>query len=200
MSPRIRPMRRVGVFGGTFDPPHLGHISTALEACHALGLDELLMVVAGDPWQKTEQQAITSAFHRSAMAELAFAPHDALTISNIEIQRDGPSYMAETLADLAGSDHELLLIVGSDAAAGLDTWHRPEAVKALASVIVVEREGYANERPPAGWDHQVVEVPGLEISSRDIRRRVACGEPIAGLVPGPVAHYIETHGLYRPMP
>jgi nicotinate-nucleotide adenylyltransferase len=189
---------RIGVFGGTFDPPHLGHIATALELQHALELDIVMLVVAGDPWQKTAESEITPAETRLAMTRAAVDGLDGLEVSAIEIERRGPSYTADTLEilrDLTAASW--FLIVGSDAAAGLDTWHRPDDVARLATTVVVDRGGREGGRPPEGWEHQVVDVPALEISSSDIRRRVAAGEPIRGLVPGVIADRIEMQGLYR---
>ncbi len=191
-------MPRIGVFGGTFDPPHLGHVSTALEVQHALELDIVMLVVAGDPWQKTAETEITPAETRLAMTRAAVEGLEGLEVSAIEIERRGPSYMADTLEILRDLTHaSWFLIVGSDAAAGLDTWHRPDDVARLATTVVVDRGGREGGRPPAGWDHEVVEVPALEISSSDIRRRVAAGEPIRGLVPQIIADRIEMQGLYR---
>ena len=191
-------MPRIGVFGGTFDPPHLGHIATALEVQHALELDIVMLVVAGDPWQKTAEAEITPAETRLAMTRAAVDGLDELEVSAIEIERRGPSYTADTLEILRDLTHaSWFLIVGSDAAEGLATWHRPDDVARLATTVVVDRGGREGGRPPAGWDHEVVQVPALEISSSDIRRRVAVGEPIRGLVPEMIADRIEMQGLYR---
>ncbi|MEM9200813.1 MAG: nicotinate-nucleotide adenylyltransferase [Actinomycetota bacterium] len=191
-------MPRIGVFGGTFDPPHLGHIATALEVHHTLELDVVMMVVAGDPWQKTADREITPAETRLAMVRAAVDGLDGIDVSAVEIERRGPSYMAETLEVLRDLTFaEWFLIVGSDAASGLDTWHRPDDVARLAATVVVDRGGREGGRPPAGWDHLVVDVPALEISSSDIRRRVAAGAPIQGLVPRVIGERIEMQGLYR---
>lgn len=191
-------MPRIGVFGGTFDPPHLGHVAIALEVQHALELDVVMLVVAGDPWQKTTEAGITAAETRLAMTHAAVDGLDGLEVSAIEIERRGPSYTAETLEILRDlTVAQWFLIVGSDAAAGLDTWHRPDDVARLATTVVVDRGGREGGRPPTGWEHEVVEVPALEISSSDIRRRVAAGEPIRGLVPVAIADRIEMQGLYR---
>ncbi|MEM9466824.1 MAG: nicotinate-nucleotide adenylyltransferase [Actinomycetota bacterium] len=191
-------MPRIGVFGGTFDPPHLGHVATALEVQHALELDIVMLVVAGDPWQKTAEAEITPAETRLAMTRAAVDGLDGLEVSAIEIERRGPSYTADTLEILRDLTHaSWFLIVGSDAAEGLDTWHRPDDVARLATTVVVDRGGREGGRPPEGWAHEVVDVPALEISSSDIRRRVAAGEPIRGLVPEVIADRIEMQGLYR---
>lgn len=189
---------RVGVLGGTFDPPHVGHLAIALEVRHVLALDRVLLMVAGDPWQKSSHSAVTPAVDRLAMTELAAAGLSGVEVSDLEVQRSGPSYMADTLAHLAAANpgDELFLIVGSDAAEGLDTWSRPGDVRDRAVIVVVDRGGREGGRPPAGWPHLVVEVPSIDVSSSDLRRRAAAGEPIRGLVPSAVADLIEARDLY----
>lgn len=189
---------RVGLFGGTFDPPHVGHLTTALEVAHALDLHRMVLVVAGDPWQKTEMAPVTPAAHRLEMTRALAEGCDVLEVSRMEIDRGGPSYTADTLEALAleRPDDERFLVVGSDAAAGLPTWDRPDVVRMLATVVVVDRKGREGGRPPAGWTHRVVQVPGLEVSSSDVRRRVREGAPIRGLVPAAVADVIEVEALY----
>lgn len=190
---------RIGVFGGTFDPPHIGHVAIALEVLHALRLDRILMMVANDPWQKTGERAITPATTRLAMTQAAVVGCDGLEVSELEVDRSGPTFTADTLEQLGVDepDAELFLIVGSDTAAGLDTWHRPGDVCALATTVVVDRGGREGGRPPADWPHVVVDVPAIEVSSSDLRRRVAQGEPIRGLVARGVADLIEGEGLYQ---
>jgi len=191
-------MRRVGVFGGTFDPPHLGHVATALEIKHLLDLDEVLIVVAGDPWQKTGSTDITPADVRLSLAERAFGGLDGISVSDVEVNRPGASYMVDTLQDLnLSGERSLHLVVGSDAAAGLDTWHDPEQLKRLAKLIVVTRAGHEGRVPPDGWDYDVVDVPAFDISSTEIRRRIASGEPYEGLVPRSVAAEIKSLPLYQ---
>ncbi|MEO0493641.1 MAG: nicotinate-nucleotide adenylyltransferase [Actinomycetota bacterium] len=191
--------RRIGVFGGTFDPPHVGHLATALEVRHALALDEVWFVVAGDPWQKSSDRAITPAPIRLAMVAAAIDGADGCLVSTIETDRDGPSYMVDTLAVLTRdhADDTFHLIVGSDAAAGLDSWHRPDALAELARIVVVDRGGREGGRPPEGRSFALVDVPALEVSSSDLRRRVADGAPVRGLVAAAVADLIEAHQLYR---
>lgn len=188
------------MFGGTFDPPHLGHVAIALEVGHALELDRVLLVVAGDPWQKTAVGSVTASTDRLAMAQAAVDGCPGIEVCELEIERTGPSYMADTLRDLAESlpGAVLHLIVGSDAAAGLDTWDRPDEVRDRATTVVVDRGGREGGRPPVGWPHVVVDVPALEISSSDVRRRVRDGAPIRGLVPKAVADVIDASDLYRP--
>lgn len=190
---------RLGILGGTFDPPHFGHLAAALEARWRLGLDEVLMVVANDPWQKSSLRPVTPARLRLAMVEAAVAGCDGLTASGIEIDRGGESLTADTLARLRADrpGAELFLVVGSDAAEGLDTWKRCEEVRALATTVVVDRGGREGGRPPGDWPAVVVEAPGLEISSRDLRSRFAEGRPVAALVPPGVVEAVAAHGLYR---
>lgn len=193
------PSRQIGVFGGTFDPPHVGHLAIALEVRHALALEEVWFVVAGDPWQKSGERSITPASIRLAMVEAAIAGADGVQVSTLEIDRDGPSYMADTLTGLTAAhpDYTFHLIVGSDAAIGLDTWHRPDIVAELAQMVVVDRGGREGGRPPAGWPFALVDVPVLDVSSSDLRGRVTEGAPIRGLVAAGVADLIESYGLYR---
>ena len=190
---------RLGVLGGTFDPPHLGHLAAALEVRWRLGLDEVLMVVANDPWQKSSLGPVTPARLRLAMVEAAVADCDGLTASGIEIDRGGESLTADTLARLRADrpGAELFLVVGSDAAAGLDGWKRCDEVRTLATTVVVDRGGREGGRPPGDWPAVVVEAPRLEISSRDLRARFAEGRPVAALVPPGVIEAVSAHGLYR---
>ena len=189
---------RLGVLGGTFDPPHLGHLAAALEVRHRLNLDAVLMVVANDPWQKSSLRSVTPAHLRLAMVEAAVAGFYGLIASTIEIDRGGESYTADTLAQLR-ADHcevDLYLVVGSDAAAGLDSWKQSDQVRALATTVVVERGGRGGGRPSGDWPFVVVEIPALEISSYDLRARFAEGRPVAALVPPGVVEVAKSNELY----
>lgn len=190
---------RIGVFGGTFDPIHVGHLVTAVNVRHLLGLDRVLLVVANDPWQKFDRQ-VSPAADRLAMVEAAVADLPGVEASDIEIRRGGASYTADTLAELRhrrpGAD--LHLVLGGDAAAGLETWERAEEVRALATLVVVTRPGAEAATPPPGWSWIGVEVPRLEVSSTDLRARVADGRPLDWLVPQPVVDVIRSRGLYTP--
>ena len=190
---------RLGVLGGTFDPPHFGHLAAALEVRWRLGLDEVLMVVANDPWQKSSLRPVTPARLRLAMVQAAVAGRGGLTASSIEIDRGGESLTADTLARLRADrpGAELFLVVGSDAAEGLDGWKRCDEVRALATTVVVDRAGREGGRPPGDWPAVVVEAPGLAISSRDLRARFAEGRPVAALVPSGVIEVVAAHRLYR---
>ncbi len=192
---------RLGVFGGTFDPPHVGHLVTAVNVRHALGLDCVLLVVANVPWQKVGERTISPPEDRLAMVEAAVRGVDGLEVSRIEVDRGGPSYTADTLADLAREQPgaELFLIVGSDAAAGLMTWERVDEVRARCTVVVVDRPGAEGEAPPEGWRWERVEVPRLDVSSTDLRARVADGRPLDFLLPPEVIACIRERGLYAPV-
>ena len=199
-------MAQVGLLGGTFDPPHLGHLVCAQEALVQLELDRVLLVPAGTPPHK----AIVSdagVEHRVAMCEAAVAGDDRFGVSRADADRDGPAYTVELLRSLSGTD-ELTFIVVGDMAHSLPAWREPEGVLALARLGVAEREGVRRadiaERLAglAGADERVVffDMPRLDISSSLIRRRAAAGAPLRYLVPDAVAEYIEREGLYRQAP
>jgi nicotinate-nucleotide adenylyltransferase len=176
----------------------VGHLVTAVNVRHDLALDRVLLVVAGRPWQKEGVRRITSSADRLALVEAAVEPVEGLEASRIEIDRTGPSYTADTLAELARRHPgvELFTILGSDAAAGLLTWERVDEVVARSRLVVVERPG-AHEDLPAGVDWIRVEVPHLEVSSTDLRARVSDGRPLDYLVPEGVLVEIGRRGLYR---
>lgn len=188
----------IGVFGGTFDPPHNGHIAIALEVRHQLRLDTVLLVVANDPWQKSAVGSVTPADLRLELTRTAIAGIEGLEVSTVEIDRGGESYTADTLETLSAdmAHAELFLLVGSDAAMGLDTWKRPEAVRALATTVVVDRGGRQGGRPPEGWPHRVIDVPALEISSSDLRARFADGRPVEALMPRETVDAVRRAGIY----
>lgn len=185
------------MFGGTFDPIHVGHLVTAVNVRHSLSLDRILLVVANDPWQKAGT-VVTAAADRLAMVEAAVADVAGLEASDIELRRGDQSYTADTLAELRRRhpDAELFLVLGSDAAAGLPTWERAAEVRALATLVVVTRPGAEAMTPPPGWNHVKLEVPRLEVSSTDLRARFVDGRPLDYLVTAPVQHLIRARGLY----
>ncbi len=189
---------RIGVLGGTFDPPHHGHLAVALEVGHRLRLDTVLWVVANDPWQKTGRLPVTPAAVRLALVEAAVAGFPGHEACDVEIRRGGPSYTADTLEELSRRHRgaELFLVIGSDAAEGLDTWKRSDDVRDLATTVVVDRGGRQGGRPPRGWPHLVVDVPALEISSSDIRARFGDGRPVEALVQPVVVAEVRARGLY----
>jgi nicotinate-nucleotide adenylyltransferase len=192
-------VRRIGVFGGTFDPPHVGHLVVAVNVRHALHLDVVLLVVANDPWQKSGTRRVSPATDRLAMVEAAVGEVDGLEASDLEMARGGTSYTADTLAELAAREPaaQLFLVLGSDAAAGLPTWERADEVRRLAEVVVVRRPGAEDGTPPAGWAWTSVECPRLEVSSSDLRQRVVDGRPLDYLLTPAVIDCIEGRGLYR---
>jgi nicotinate-nucleotide adenylyltransferase len=188
----------VGLFGGTFDPPHVGHLVTAVNVRHALSLDAVILMVANVPWQKEGVRRITDAEHRYAMVEAAVADVAGLVPGRVEIEAGGPSYTADTLAVLAERHPgaELFTIVGDDAAAGLPTWERWQEVVERSSLVVVDRPGVRVEL--AGHiDWIRVEVPRLEVSSTDLRARFTDSRPLDYLVTEPVLDVIAQRGLYR---
>ena len=189
---------RIGLFGGTFDPPHVGHLVTAVNVRHALDLDAVVLMVANSPWQKEGSRSISPAEDRLAMVEAAVADVDGLVAGDAEIRRGGPSFTADTLATLADCypGAELFTIVGDDAAAGLTTWERHEEVVTLSRLVVVDRPGEPVELP-AGFDWLRVEVPRLEVSSTDLRARVRDGRPLDYLVTEPVLGIIALRKLYQ---
>ena len=189
---------RIGVLGGTFNPPHFGHLGAALEVRHRLRLETVLFVVANDPWQKSALQSVTPAALRLEMVRAAVSGIEGLEASALEIDRGGESYTADTLAELsvAYPYAELMLVLGSDAAHGLDTWKRPAELQARATTVVVDRAGRSGGRPPEGWPAVVVEAPALDISSCDIRARFADGRPVEALVPRAVVDLARSRGLY----
>jgi nicotinate-nucleotide adenylyltransferase len=193
---------RLGVFGGTFDPPHVGHLVSAVNVRHELQLDRVLLVVNNVPWQKTSTRAVSPADARFAMVAAAVADVVGLEASRVEIDAGGPSYTADTLAGLLREDptRELFVILGVDAAAGLLTWERSDEVRELATIVVVERPGAQPAQAPDGWRWTWVEVPSLDVSSTDLRARAVDGRPLDYLVTHEVADWIEAHGLYREDP
>lgn len=188
---------RIGLFGGTFDPPHVGHLVTAVNVRHALNLDIVILMVANDPWQKSGSRDVTTAEDRFAMVEAAVSVVDGVVAGRDEIDRGGPSYTADTLMALAEKHPgaELFTIVGDDAAAGLTSWTRVEQVADYSQLVVVDRPGVAVELPKQ-FNWLRVESPRLEVSSTDLRSRFSDGRPLDYLVTEPVLHVIEERGLY----
>ena len=190
--------RRVGILGGTFDPPHIGHLGMAVEVRDALALDVVLLVVAHEPWQKVGTRRVSPSADRLALVEAAVADLEGLEASDVEIRHGGPSYTADTLATLAaaGPDDELWVILGADAAAGLPTWERGGEVAERARLVVAARDGETGS-PPPGWSWRTVPITRLDVASTDLRVRVAAGRTIEVLVPAAVRREIEARALYR---
>ncbi len=189
--------QRIGLFGGTFDPPHVGHLVTAVNVRHALQLDVVVLMVANVPWQKEQSRQITPAEDRFALVEAAVADVPGLVAGRDEIDRGGASYTADTLQLLAEQhpSAELFTIVGDDAAAGITTWERYEEVANRSSLVVVDRPGESVYLPEEfRWLR--VEVPHLEVSSTDLRARFSDGRPLDYLLTEPVLEMIAARGLY----
>ncbi len=201
--------RKVGVLGGTFDPIHLGHLIVAADVRAKLGLSEVLFVPAGKPWLKLkEERTITTAEHRLAMVRLAIKGNPYFRASAMEIDRPGLSYSIDTVLELKkklGRKAELYFIVGPDALAELPRWKEPARLIEACQVVGIGRPGYArvDQRaldrsvPGAAKRITLLDVPQIDISSTDIRKRVAQGKSIRQLVPESVEKYIEKHKLYR---
>jgi nicotinate-nucleotide adenylyltransferase len=176
----------------------VGHVVAAATARHALGLDEVLLTVANRPWQKVGTRVISSVGDRLAMVEALVADTSGLVASDLEIARGGDSYTADTIADLQrDGERPVFVIVGADAAGAVGSWARADEVRDTATLVLVDRPGLEGPPVPPGWAFERVHIPRLDISSTEIRRRVAAGEPIDGLVPSAVRSVIEARGLYR---
>jgi nicotinate-nucleotide adenylyltransferase len=193
---------RIGVMGGTFDPPHNGHFHIAAEVASAKQLDQVIFVPASQPWQKS---SYSEAEDRLAMTALGAAYDPRFSVSRIEVDRAGPTYTIDTMAELSElfPGAELFLILGADAALNLATWHRIDELARYTKVIAVPRPGFdvaALKRAPQDLLVEVVEVTPVDVSSTEIRAEVRADRSIEGLVPPDVAAYIEDHGLYRDDP
>ncbi len=203
-SSRNSHIRRVGVFGGTFDPVHNGHMAVAGSVRTELGLDVVLFVVTADQWLRSTPP-VANAAARLAMVELAVGDTPGFEASDVDIARGGPTYTVDTLTELRdrpGRASELHLIVGADSAVTMDRWKNAEKIASLARVVVVGRPGLKFEGGSLAELHPArgavyVEGPMDDVSATAIRHLVRAGEPIGGRVPGKVASYIEAQGLYR---
>lgn len=197
---------KIGVLGGTFDPIHFGHLAVAEEVRVRLDLAEVVFVPAGQPWLKTNSP-ISPAEHRLGMVRLAIADRDYFKLSMVEIERTGPSYTVDTIAELQaqlGAGVELFFIVGWDSLAQLPQWKEPSRLVTMCHLVAVPRPGYqlpdlkSLEALIPGLSRNLVllDKPEVDIDATDIRRRVAHGLSISQLVPEPVISYIRQHKLY----
>ena len=197
---------KIGVFGGTFDPVHTGHMVLAEEARVSLGLQEVVFMPAGQPWLKAPPPA-ADAQQRLRMVELATADNPHFMVLKAEIERPGPTYTVDTLEELGkglGQEGELYFLVGLDALQDLGRWRHPERLFELARVVGLARPGFeeldraavGSVRAGAAGQVQVLATPLIGISSTDIRQRVGKGLPVKYLVPKPVEAYIKGQGLY----
>lgn len=195
-------MAGIGILGGTFDPPHYGHLLLAECAFRQLGLEKVLFIPAGDPYRKASR-SVSSPHHRLAMTRLAIAGNPDFEVDPIEVERDGPSYTIDTLKALfLRGETRLTLILGADALEDLPYWRNHDQLQEMARIVVapkgrsqaeiVEMAGIAGlrESPP------VIDMPPVDISGSVIRTRVLQGKPVRYLLPDPVLFYLEEHGLY----
>jgi nicotinate-nucleotide adenylyltransferase len=194
---------RVGLFGGTFNPPHAGHRIVAAQAVEVLDLDLLIWMPARRSPFKSGKQDI-AARHRLAMTRLSTADHPVFEVSDLEIERPPPSYTVETVRLLAErySGAQLFLVIGQDSWEGFSGWRGPAEIRDLCTVAVYPRQGGAKtaaERPD-GADVRWINAPRMDISSSDIRDRLNTGQAVAGLLGSDVRKYIAEHGLYKAVP
>jgi nicotinate-nucleotide adenylyltransferase len=186
---------RLGILGGTFDPPHVAHLAGAEAAYRQLGLDAVLLMPAGSPWQKAERD-VTAAQHRWEMTRLATDGIDYLVADDREVRRAGWTYTIDTLATFEDTE-DLVLILGADAAFGLPSWFQFEDVVDRCDIAVIPRPGVSRESvdenvPNAHW----LDVPSLPLSGTMLRRRARAGQSIRFLVTEPVHRYIVANGIY----
>ena len=193
--------RRIGVFGGAFDPPHTAHAALAHAAVDQLALDELRIFPTGDAWHKA--QRLSPAPHRLAMARIAFADVPRAVVDERELRRAGPTYTVDTLRELKAEqpDAELFLVMGEDQAGALTRWHDWESVLSLAVICVAARAAGAGEAraalPPQARARPLL-LPSMPESATEVRIRTAAGAAIDHLVSPGVARYIDRHHLYQP--
>ena len=193
---------RIGLFGGSFDPVHNAHVALARLALAELKLDELIWLPAGQPWQK--QRAVTPTVHREAMVRLAIRDEPRFTLSRIEVERGGPSYTVDSVRALQAErpGPQWFLVIGQDQYAGFHTWHEWQALLGLVTLAIANRPDAPLAADPQVLRvaHEAVALPMMDISSTDIRERIAQGQGIADLVPAAVARYIARHRLYQDQP
>ena len=187
-------MTRLGILGGTFDPIHVGHLAAASEVHHALGLDFIILTPTNA--QPLKPAPTASGADRLAMCKAAVAGDPRMKVSDIDLQRGGPTYTVDTLGELRklhpGAD--LFFITGADSLATLPQWKNYETLVTLATFVGVSRPGHSLTQLDA--PHVLVEVPALAVSSTDVRDRVRAGAPIRYLVPDAVAQYVQDHQIY----
>ena len=194
-------MRKIGLFGGSFDPVHNAHVALAHVALGHLALDELRWVPAGQPWQKP--RAMTPVEHRAAMVQAAIAGEPRFALERCEIERTGPTYTLDTVRALAAHEPggQWFLVIGQDQYARLSTWHDWRDLLGLVTLAVAARSGESPQPDAAiaALPHSMVNLPlpRMDVSATEVRRRAAAGEPIDDLVPPAVARYIDQHRLYR---
>ena len=196
-------LRRIGVFGGAFDPPHLAHVALVRSAIDALQLDEVRVLPTGQAWHRSGQ--LTDAQHRLAMTRLAFAGMPEVVVDDREIRRTGPSYTVDTLADIAHEQPaQLYLLIGDDQRRSLPAWHRIGEITRLAIICAAARDpqvaawhaGQSDASAVPGPEIQPLPMPLMPISATDIRERLSRQTGVDGLVAPAVERYIHEHHLY----
>jgi nicotinate-nucleotide adenylyltransferase len=199
--------KRLGIFGGSFDPPHIAHIALAKHAIEQFDLAELRIIPTGDAWHKA--RTLTASPHRLAMTRLAFADVSQTLVDPREIDREGATYTFDTLQELKAEQPEsdLYLFIGADQANAFKTWHRWQEILGLATVVVAERPNEGQGGMASQWhnavspDVQRLDMPSLNVSATEIRAHVAHGThadtKMHAWLPAAVQHYIEKHSLYR---
>ncbi len=197
---------KLGIFGGTFDPIHNGHLVIAEHVRVTMGLERVLFIPAGQPWFKVNR-TVTEARHRLEMVKLAVAPNPKFEVSDIEVRREGPTYTIDTLTELRetmGEGVEFFVILGTDALNELHRWRAPGEVLDMATIVgvarpeadVVDREALESIRGGASEEIVLVDGPRVDISAVSVRQRMVDGLQVGGLIPQVVHSYIERHGLY----
>ncbi len=197
--PAPEPPARIGILGGTFDPPHVGHVAAARAAIDRLALRRLLLVVANDPWQKSGQREISPVEDRYALTEALARAIPGAEASRLEIDRGGPSYSVDTAEELlaaVGRPVELFLVVGADLVPELGSWHRSADLQRMVTLAVVSRPGDGVPAVAPGWRVERVDGPQVAISSSEVRDLLASGGPVEGLVPEEVIRCIRRRGMY----
>jgi nicotinate-nucleotide adenylyltransferase len=191
---------RIGIFGGTFDPPHTGHVAAGRAVAEQLGLDRLLLVVANDPWQKSGQRAVSPAADRYALTEVLALEIPGAEASRLEIERGGPSYSVDTaeqiLAEAGGDPVDLFLVIGADLVPELATWHRSEDLQRLVTLAIVSRPTGPVPSVPPGWRAERVGGPQVPVSSSEVRGLLAEGGSVEGMVPEAIIRCIRRRALY----
>ena len=192
--------RRLGILGGTFDPPHLGHLAAAIAVQTQVGLDEIVLMVANEPWQKVGDRQVTAAQVRWDMTDALVQGISGLRADDREIRRGGPTFTVDTLEEILSDqpDTEIFLIVGADTAERLETWHRASDVVGLSTIVIVNRDETTNTAPGFLRDARVLNVTmnPVDASSSSIREAVARGESIDSTTSSSVVTIIRDHSLY----